>query len=88
MNLIMAIWFAVSIPTVVIGQAVFYLWLKVHRVQILFFFSGTPGYPDYVYIKWCLEQGRRPNWWFLAFRVLSLINAVIASLAFSQAATK
>jgi predicted secreted protein len=66
------IWFAVSVALAVIGNG----------AELSFFWAGTPGYLDNVYVKWCRTRGQSPNRWLLIFRVVSIISALIAGIFF------
>jgi hypothetical protein len=78
-EILIMIWFAVSALVAVIGTVVFWLWLLRRGVKLSFTWSGTPGYLEYAYIKWCRSQGRRPNRGIIAFRAISIVNAIIAA---------
>jgi hypothetical protein len=76
------IWFAVSVALAVIGNVIFLIWLVCKGAELSFFWAGTPGYLDNVYVKWCRTRGQSPNRWLLIFRVVSIISALIAGIFF------
>lgn len=76
------VWFAVSILIEVIGTFVFWIWLRKRGLKLVFGLTGTPGYMEYTYLKWCRSQLRRPNTGMLVFRAVSLINVIIAGIFF------
>lgn len=75
-------WFVVSVVCEVIGNIVFLVWLHRLGVPYLFAMSGTPGYLDRCYSQWCKENGRFPGR-VVRLRQVSLINCVVAGLAFA-----
>lgn len=81
------VWFAMSVLITVIGNFVFWFWLRRRGVNLLFRLVGTPGYLEYVYLKWCQSQ-RRPSTGVLVFRVISLINFIVAAIFFINMVSK
>ena len=45
----------------------------------MFGLTGTPGYLDYAYWKWCKAQGRSPKR-ILVLRGLSFANVILAAI--------
>src|SRR5208283_5843880 len=67
------IWFVVSGVIAVLGTPIFWLWLLRRGAGPSFFWAGTPGYLEYVYVKWCRTQGRPPNKAIIIFRCSTTI---------------
>jgi hypothetical protein len=63
----------------VIQNIVFMHWLKKKGVHIFFGLAGTPGYLDYVYWRWCKNQGCSPNR-ILTLRALCVANVILAAI--------
>jgi hypothetical protein len=81
MRTAISIWFACSVAVPVFANAILYFWLRQKGVSIIFAFSGTPGYLDVLYARWCRERQRSPAR-ILWFRAIALLNVVIAAWAF------
>ncbi len=75
------VWFALSISCAVVGNLVFYLWLRSKGIEVRFFFAGTPGYLDQRYAEWCRQNGIRSGP-ILALRLFLVGNAIAAGLVF------
>ncbi len=78
-QLIIVFWFASAVAIAVIGNFVFLFWLQRQRVRFCLGLAGTPGYLDYIYIRWCKTQGHPPTF-ILFLRWLSFANAIIAAV--------
>jgi hypothetical protein len=65
----------------VIANAILYLWLRRKGVSMVFTWSGTPGYLDVLYARWCREHQKSPAG-ILWFRAIALVNLVIAAWTF------
>ncbi len=81
-EVLIIIWFAVSVLIAVIGTFVFWIWLVRRGVKLVFMWTGTPGYLEYAYLKWCRSQGVRPSRRIIFFRIVSIINVVVAAAFF------
>ena len=81
-EILIIIWFAVSVLIAVVGTFVFWLWLVRRGVKLTFMWTGTPGYLEYTYLKWCRGEGRTLNRGIIVFRAVSIINVVIAAAFF------
>ena len=82
-EIIITFWFAISVLIAVLSTFVFWIWLKRRGAKLHFFMgTGTPGYLEYAYLKWCRDKGQSPNKGFLTFRVVSIISVIIAGAAF------
>ncbi len=81
-EILIIIWFAVSVLIAVVGTFVFWLWLVRRGVKLTFMWTGTPGYLEYAYVKWCRSEGRPLNRGVIVFRAVSIINVVIAAAFF------
>jgi hypothetical protein len=75
------IWFACSVAVPVIANAILYFWLRQKGVSMVFALSGTPGYLDVLYARWCREHQKSPAG-ILWFRAIALLNLVIAAWIF------
>lgn len=78
-QLIVVLWFCSAIAIAVFGNLVFLIWLKKLGVRPILGLAGTPGYLDYVYVRWCRTQRRSPSL-ILALRCLSLVNVILAAI--------
>jgi hypothetical protein len=72
-------WFAASVFSAVVGNAVFVMWLRAHDVPMTFMWTGLPWYVDRVYVEWCRSQGRAPGR-ILRLRRIALVNVIAAAL--------
>ena len=81
-EILIAVWFAVSIIVEIIGSTIFWVWLRRRGAKLIFGLAGTPGYLELAYVRWCRNQRRHPNIRLFVFRALSLINVVIAGVWF------
>jgi len=77
------IWFMLSGGAVVSGRLIFGWWIWKHGARLNSFWLGTPGYLEVAYARWCRGQGRSSRMGVLVL-VGSLVNAVLASLAFVE----
>lgn len=73
------IWFCGSLFAAIIGNLLFWLWLR-RRVNFGYFLISVPGYLDKVYIEWCRSKGLKPNRKLLLFRVVSFVSVIISSI--------
>jgi len=80
-EIIIFIWFASSVLIAVVGNFAFWIWLRRRGIKLIFGLVGTPGYLDYVYLKWCREQGRSGKA-IIILRVLSVSNVIAAGIVF------
>ena len=78
-QLILVFWFASAVAIAVLGNFVFLLWLQKRGVRLFLGLAGTPGYLDYIYIRWCKTQGRSPKF-ILYLRCLSFVNVIAATV--------
>jgi hypothetical protein len=78
---IVVVWFMCSVLIEVIGNAVFYYWLRRKGIPLSSLFAGTPGYLDWVYVRWSRERHHSPKR-LLLMRALSLMNMVAAAVVF------
>ena len=81
MKIVISIWFACSVAVPVIANAILYFWLRQKGVSMIFALSGTPGYLDVLYARWCREHQKSAAG-ILWFRAISLLNLVIAAWTF------
>ena len=81
MKTAVVIWFACSVAVPVIANAILYFWLRQKGVPTIFALSGTPGYLDVVYARWCREHQKSAAG-ILWFRAIALLNLVIAAWTF------
>ena len=76
-----AIWFVVSIFVEVASATALWMWLRRRHVPLIFGLTGTPGYLERAYLKWCRSQGRSGRR-ILVLRAISTINAILSVIAF------
>lgn len=81
-DIVVIIWFALSVIIAVFGTFVFWIWLRRSGIKLFFGLIGTPGYLEYAYLKWCRAQHISPKRGILFVRVLSIINVIIAGISF------
>jgi hypothetical protein len=81
MKTTVTIWFACSVAVPVIANAILYFWLRQKGVSMVFAWTGTPGYLDVLYARWCREHQKSPAG-ILWFRAIALLNLVIAAWTF------
>ena len=87
-EILIFIWFVVSILMAVVGTFVFWLWLVRRGVKLSLMWTGTPGCLEYAYLKWCRSQGRRPSRGLLVFRTVLIINVITAAAFFIAFASR
>jgi len=81
MKTTVTIWFACSVAVPVIADAMLDFWLRQKGVSMVFAWTGTPGYLDVLYARWCREHQKSPAG-ILWFRAIALLNLVIAAWTF------
>jgi hypothetical protein len=70
-------WFFTAVLIAVFGHVALYLYLLLAGVRVSFFFSGTPGYIDYLYRN--LRRGQnRSSVLVILLRILSFANVAAA----------
>jgi len=74
-------WIGSAIIFVVFENQLFYFQLKKWDVAVNFFWAATPGYLDYIYIKWCKENSNNyiPRIFLRLIVWTNLILALISS---------
>ncbi len=72
------VWLFVSAIVYFGGSFVFWIFLLRRGVKMIFSFTGTPGYFDFVYIQDCHKNKKKINSSLIAFRVFSFLNAILA----------
>jgi hypothetical protein len=75
------IWFSVSVIIEIVGNIVLRNWLRHRGVKLIFVLTGTPGYLEGVYLKFCRSQGQSATR-VLTLRVISMINIIIVGIIF------
>ena len=81
LKLFITIWGVLSVLISVTTNEMFSRWLVKRGLPVRFLLSGTPGYLDGLYTKWCREHGQSPNR-ILMLRKIQLINMIIVAIAF------
>jgi hypothetical protein len=80
-KLLVGIWFGFSVAVHVLSQFGLWLWLVGHKANVVFAFTGIPGYIEKCYSRWAKNAGRSPDF-VLNLRIASTINLVLASAVF------
>lgn len=81
-ELVIVVWFAVSVVTHVLSGVVLAFWLSRHGVKMGSFVSGMPGYIEKRYRDWAVKEGRSPNL-IVNLKIVSTLNAIVASIFFA-----
>ena len=87
-EIMIMLWFAVSVFVTIISTFVFWIWLIRHGVKLTYMWVGTPGYLEFAYLKWCRSQGRLPSKIVVSFRTISIINVIVAAVFLIAVASK
>ena len=77
---IILFWFGLSVLILLFSNLAFFIWLRRYGVKLEFLLTGTPGYLEYTYYKWCRAQGRSPTV-ILILRLVLIVNVVAAAVA-------
>jgi hypothetical protein len=77
-QLVVVIWFGVSVVVSVVENTVFYYWLRARGVRVRFIWAGWPPHLDGQYAEWCRARGRSPRR-VLVLRKLSIVNMLLAA---------
>jgi hypothetical protein len=80
-EILIFVWFGVSVFVAVGGNFVFLFWLRRRGVKLVYSLVGIPGYMDYAYLQWCRSHGRSGKR-VLILRAISIINAIVAGIVF------
>jgi hypothetical protein len=81
LEIIIIIWFSMSVFIEIASSLVFWFWLRRHGVNLVFSLIGIPGYMESAYRKWCRKNGVSGKT-VLILRISSIINVIIASVFF------
>jgi hypothetical protein len=80
-SVLIPLWFSASAVIEIVGGIILWCWLHRRGIELIFMLTGTPGYLELVYLRYCRNQGRSSKR-VLIFRLISLINVVIAGIYF------
>lgn len=76
-----AIWFGLAVLTEVTSSFFLWLFLRRHGMDMIFGFTGMPGYLERIYLGWCRREGRSGKT-VVVLRTLSIVNVLIAGVTF------
>ncbi len=79
-QLVVFVWFAVSVIVAVVGTVALWIWLRRQGVQLVYGLAGIPGYMEHAYIAWCRSQRVKPNKTVILLRAISIVNVVLAAV--------
>lgn len=78
-EIVVFVWFGVSVIVAVAGTVALWFWLRRLGVRLVYGLAGVPGYMEHAYTAWCRSQGLKPNRTVILLRVISLINVAVAA---------
>lgn len=78
-EILIFIWFALSVFIAVTGTVVLWFWLRRRGVKLVYGLTGVPGYMERAYVAWCRNNGQQPNKTMIVLRAISIINLIVAA---------
>jgi hypothetical protein len=86
-EILIFVWFGVSVFVEVVGSFVFWFWLRRRGVKLTYeLLAGIPGCMEYAYLEWCRSQGHSGTR-VLTLRAISIINVIVAGIVFIRLLT-
>jgi hypothetical protein len=57
-SVLIPLWFSASAVIEIVGGIILWCWLHRRGIELIFMLTGTPGYLELVYLRYCRNQGR------------------------------
>ncbi len=80
-RIIIPIWFGTAVLIELFSSIGLRFWLRSRGVRVSPFCYGIPGCMERLYKRWCETHGRSAKG-FVIFRVVALVNCVLATIGF------